>query len=358
MKQASKDDSLVIEWYLPTVVRDERRYQMLNAACEKLGAVQDIELVLGHSLNITRDILSTSVDAIITKQIADLKVNELQCDVSCVDWNKVIEAAIFRNPPFEPGDKEKGFRDLVILETFSQLVESSPTTPASCRLCLVTADGILRTAAETRFHGKNNVICYPTIEDLQSMINTLASDVNEIYANEVKKRATTIFRERGNKSSLFYKEAVLDRIVLKFHQKLDEVPGYADEAKLKSFTIGAPTLRSKQKSTWHWSSIVSITQIALKSDSFSFRDAEESDEDRALATAKAEFEVNWSFILTKNDVIRSAKISDIVFVEKEWKKENSLSQLLRRFRKAHDLLGPLNRSSDINTDTPEVSPDE
>src|SRR5204862_86291 len=146
-----------IRWYLPHVVRCEREFQMRENGVALLPAVQKIERVLGHNLNITESVIVSQIEQLISKQLGDVGIEVLKLDIDKVDWSRVIDDSVYRLPPFEKGDKEKGFRDLVVLETVLQLVETSPTTPRVCRIALVTDDDLLTTAVQTRTVGRKNV---------------------------------------------------------------------------------------------------------------------------------------------------------------------------------------------------------
>jgi hypothetical protein len=61
---------------------------------------------------------------------------ELGIATKKVNWNEVINSAVLKLPPFEAGEKEKGFRDALILEAFSQLAEAAPKSSASARMIL------------------------------------------------------------------------------------------------------------------------------------------------------------------------------------------------------------------------------
>ena len=55
----SQHSDLSIKWYLPNIVVDERRYQMEYEAFSLFPYVAKLERLLGHNLNITKDILKT-----------------------------------------------------------------------------------------------------------------------------------------------------------------------------------------------------------------------------------------------------------------------------------------------------------
>ena len=54
----SNHKDLTIEWYLPSIVRHERQYQMKLAASRLLREVAKVEDLLGHGLNINEEILN------------------------------------------------------------------------------------------------------------------------------------------------------------------------------------------------------------------------------------------------------------------------------------------------------------
>ena len=41
--------------------------------------------------------------------VKDLKLQILPVDAQGVDWNKIMSDAAFREPPFSPGKRKKGF---------------------------------------------------------------------------------------------------------------------------------------------------------------------------------------------------------------------------------------------------------
>lgn len=119
---------LTIHWIIPEIVRQERQFQMLQAALQFLPAIEKIERLLGHNLNITRDILEMRVREAIDRQIDQYGITIQSLNPSNVDWKRLIDDASYRRPPFEPGDKEKGFKDAIIIETFVQIVAISPAS--------------------------------------------------------------------------------------------------------------------------------------------------------------------------------------------------------------------------------------
>jgi hypothetical protein len=67
-------------------------------------------------------------------QLAAAGLVELGVDESKIDLKNLILRSVTRQAPFDPGEKEKGFRDAIILETFYQKVENLPTSSQVCRI--------------------------------------------------------------------------------------------------------------------------------------------------------------------------------------------------------------------------------
>src|SRR5882762_2606273 len=78
----AKHHDLTVVWYIPEMVRLERRYQMLKGAQDLMPSIRRMERLLSVNLAITDDILGDRVDANITKQFANLGVKSLPLDVT------------------------------------------------------------------------------------------------------------------------------------------------------------------------------------------------------------------------------------------------------------------------------------
>jgi hypothetical protein len=163
----SKYPDLDISWYLPEVVRHERQYQMQIEALKLRGAINKIERLLGHNLALTEQVLVDRVKAKIDEKEKDLGLQEIKLDHAKIDWGTVIHAASYRIPPFQPGEKEKGFRDMMVAESFLQLLADSPKTPNVCRVVLVSDDQLLSKAIQERIASSPNASVIPSVEELK-----------------------------------------------------------------------------------------------------------------------------------------------------------------------------------------------
>ena len=104
-----------------------------------LPTIERLERLLGHNLNITSDILETRVQAAVDKQVQNYSIAVHPLNPADVDWQRLMIDAAYRKAPFQLGEKEKGFRDALILETFMQVVAATPTSRSVARVALFLA---------------------------------------------------------------------------------------------------------------------------------------------------------------------------------------------------------------------------
>lgn len=348
---------LKILWYLPTVVKGEREYQMLNQGEELLPYVQKLERLLGHNLNITTDILKHRVSQIIEDQLKSLGLIELSLDMTKVDWAGLISASCFRQPPFSGEGGEKGFRDAVIAETFYQLIESSPTSKSLCRLIMVTGDRLLAEAVRSRTHGSTNVQVLSSVDELKGLISTLVSEVTEEYVSKHQDRVRAFFFQEGNDDCLYQKMNISELIEKQYRDRFQELPSGASRRKQGTWYIHSPQFVKKEAQTVFWS-----TRITVETEAYKLIDAEPQafrglrvlgdaavlmppPEERlafklpslgtardipttpAIArestrkhinTGKTIFEILWSIQITTRNNIRNPKIHSIDYVGTDW----------------------------------------
>lgn len=257
-----KDVRLV--WYLPEVVQLERKYQMLEAARGLLPSVEKLERLLGHGLSITDEILADRVSSAVGKQVAALGLHVVSLDPARVDWPKLIDDAASRKPPFEAGKHEKGFRDAIVAETFLQLVSESPKSPSACRIALVTADGLLGLTLEARTYQASNVRILRSLDDLSDLINTLVADVTEEFVKTIREEAAKCFFVKDDKTTLYYKMELRQRITAQYEAELHVIPAGAEYRKNGTWYISQPRFSKKVGQKVHWVSTIRVAATAYK----------------------------------------------------------------------------------------------
>ncbi len=349
---------LKTSWHLPEVVMHERQYQMIQKANDHLISLEKIERLLGHKLGITHETLKGLVEVAVSRQMLELKIHKLSLDHTKVDWSQLITNAAYRIAPFEHGDKEKGFRDSLVLESFMQLIAGSPKTPSKCRIALVTNDTKLSDAANSRIQGMHNSTVLNNLDDLRALINTLASEVSEEYIQQMQIKAANIFFvDKDNKEALYYKEKISDRISEDFSEQLKEVPVADGIRKRSGISIVRPRFVKKDKQRIYWTSRINFkaeiflntpkakiqqqftggllglssmvppspSTSALSSLLSSYvasqgikQQVELPQEQKLIRTGISKFEVNWSVSISSAQKLIKPIVDSIIFTESEW----------------------------------------
>ncbi len=264
VEDARRHRDIQVSWYIPEIVKLERMYQMQEAAREILPALAKLERLLGHSFGIGEELLDERVNSAIDRQVTSLGIHLLPLDVAKVDWNRVVEDAAARRPPFDAGKHEKGFRDAIVAETFLQLVDSSPKSASSCRLTLVTGDERLALATDERTRDSANVRTVRSLEELKDLINTVVGDVTEEFLKGIRDAASRCFFVKGDQSTLFYKADVRGRITSQFSADLERLPPGASVRRNGTWYISAPRFSEKRGQRVHWVTTVRVAAKALK----------------------------------------------------------------------------------------------
>ena len=363
----SNHPDLKLNWCLPEIVMHERQFQMVRKGLELLPSVQKLETLLGHNLNITAEIIEERVRDTVGKQITNRSIQICQLVLNEVDWASIITNSAYRRPPFEIGEKEKGFRDALIAETFMQIVSNSPTTPRICRIALVTGDKLLSDAVRNRTEGSANVRILASLEELKSLINTLVAEVTEEFVAGIQEQAKEYFFIAEDKGTLYYLEKVRETIREKFSAQLEELAEGASKRKNSTWRIGPPRFVKKERQRVFWASRITVdaeaytewfpnvtlaaypTQplsLIIPSSSHYLPEPERIEPDRIVykthydpassyyimpghdpspkmqevlvTKGKSTFEVIWSVIVTAGRKFRSPRIESVAFVETSW----------------------------------------
>jgi hypothetical protein len=212
-------------------------------------AINRIERLLDHNLALTDQVLLDHVRLKIEAKEQELSLQEIKLDHSLVDWAKIIHAAAYRNPPFEVGEKEKGFRDALVAESFLQLLAASPKTPSLCKVVLVTSDELLTRAVKERIADSSNASVLANVEELKGLINTIVSNVGEEFIAQIKPKADKLFFvSSDDKEAVFYKDKIRERLGEKFIAELQAQPQGTTFRDNGKWLIHLPNFSKKRRS--------------------------------------------------------------------------------------------------------------
>jgi len=204
-----------------------------------------------------------------------------------------MNRAVYRHPPFESGETEKGFRDSIIAETFLQLFQKSPKTPSACRIAVVTNDKLLSEYTRACTRDAKNVRVLYSISELESLINTLVSEVTEEFVAELEDKAKKYFFEEENQDCLFYKEKIRARINSSYKQELEKIPREGLLRENGTWWINPPVFAKKEQRRLFY-----MTPILVKAKLFKFESATSSISDvSSLGLNAAQLHTTPSFEL-------------------------------------------------------------
>lgn len=258
INENSEHTDLDIEWHIPDIVVGERRFQMLSKANELLPSMQKMERLLGHGFGIGDDTLELHVNRAIDACINESQFIVTGVDTAKVNWNEIISRSVNRKPPFEDNEKEKGFRDSVIAHSFMQLHSVSPSTPAICRLALVSEDKKLVEYVQELTGSAKNIRILNSLDELESLINTLVSEIPEDFAEELTNKASKLFFEKENEKTVYYKHDIRDKIKEQYSDELKKSPmeSLTKNTMGKTWWISEPVFIKKDKSRVYWTTSV------------------------------------------------------------------------------------------------------
>ena len=323
-------------WHIPEVVLKERTFQMNKKGNELLPNVQKLERILGHNLNISSEIIRSRIDETIKKQLEKYQIHTAKTDTTKVDWETLINKALNRQPPFEDNEKEKGFRDALILECLMQLIKNSPTTKSICRIAFISNDGLLNVAATQATSSASNVNVFSNIDELVSLINILTSQITEETITSISAESGKLFFTKDDETSLYFTEGVRKEITEDYATQLSAKQEGADKRENGSWWINKPGFEKKDKQRVFWKSIIEVdfeefktsiessstksildliqkkesTNPFLSTSAPSFQTKKEK-----VGEGKTRFEVLWSVTLTTNKKLKNPKVDSIKYVD-------------------------------------------
>jgi hypothetical protein len=262
IRELAKVRDVRVLWYLPEAVRMEREFQMVTAADQQLNEFRGIEKLLQTDFKVSKDVVVSAIGSIIEKTIADHKVSIIKLDPSKVDWLTLIRDAILRNPPFEIGEKEKGFRDAIIIEACFQQAEELAAKDPNCRIVFLANDDLMVAAVETRAGkiGKNFSVVR-RLTELSSAINAVPAHLSPTEIRDILSTAASRFYQRADQTTLYYSAKVKNKITEKFSSTLAGRPDNISKDTPVEFVnveVGTPTFRSKNGDILQFETIVTF----------------------------------------------------------------------------------------------------
>lgn len=209
-----------IEFLLPDIVRAELVFRKVEYA---LQLTADAEKKLRTLARLTsspeqvvdvRDSLRNKIEERIDEWCKEIGASIAPIPIEKIDWQKLIEAAVWHLPPFSPSNvkSEKGFKDALILETASAILAANQQKS----VVFVTGDHLLRDAAIKRHEGTDLFTTYERLGDYLSYLKLLSQKAAQKFATKALETAPRVFFDPQSEDCVFLKFKIRETIEERF----------------------------------------------------------------------------------------------------------------------------------------------
>ncbi len=208
-----------MELVIPQVVYEELLFQQTTSASKSLEratkAFAEVSAVtakpLAHRLTVPR--LKQHVRRKLDKWVIDRGAAVRPVPCAAIDWEKLIEKALWREPPFaydprNPGS-EKGFRDALVMET---VVEYCRTETRDVIPVFICEDNLLRTAAQRELRDDRRVLFYDSMEGFSSYVRLTKEQLTEQFIKLIMSRAKERFFQKDDQTTLYYRGNIKEQL--------------------------------------------------------------------------------------------------------------------------------------------------
>lgn len=270
-------DSFPMELKIPFVVAGEILYQQ-TAAAKKL--LIDANLKIEQLSSITEKKYKHRIDeSRIKKEIENRFQNWVNSKnaeivptpVEEIDWGDVVSRSIWRKIPFTRDEKnpknEKGFRDMMILETLANICKNELNEKNIVFIC---GDKALKKSAEIKLNEIDKFSAYESLKDFESFIELTQRDLTEEFVRKILFRAREKFFERDDRNCLIYKYDLMKnirekhKVVLSPHEEKRKPSGFfpiippeIKPLEEESAYVQNPQFdRVEDKTIYHWKSVI------------------------------------------------------------------------------------------------------
>lgn len=257
-----------LELVVPSVVRGELLFQQCTSASKSLQqanehlskACQVIDA--SYPTKLTPEKIRQHTEEKVDAWIASLKGRVAPTPFAAIDWQRLCEAAVWREAPFEMDAKnsenEKGFRDALILET---VLDVSKQDQRQVNIAFLCNDSLLRTTAAQRLKGDVRFACYESVGDFASYLKLTREKLDKEFIKQIVLRAAEKFYTKDDPNCLWLKERMWERIPKEQEERLkldSETLGWLWEAEgPHHWRVSGPEFQKiTPERTYHWKTVV------------------------------------------------------------------------------------------------------
>lgn len=207
---------------IPEVVRGELLYQQSSSALTSLErANKQFETLsniadASYKHRITTQRVYRDIEKRFERWLANTRVDIQPTPLKSIDWQRLINDAIWRKPPFiGEKDREKGFRDALILETVCSLSTKEQNTD----IAFISRDRLLRETASSRLDNLDNFSVYESVDEFSSYLKLTKEKLTSEFVRAIQKRARNKFYNAKHHTGLAVTQKIVDSIRNEFAEK-------------------------------------------------------------------------------------------------------------------------------------------
>lgn len=245
----SHHGDLAVQWIVPQIVRDEREHQLRLGFREVLKPLAKAKDLLSLDIELSEETLHNAISNRVNTKLRDLKIVIAPCDHSKVDWEEIARKAAFRTPPFEHGDKEKGFKDALVCETFHQL---SASVTGKDAIVLVSNDALVLQAVLAR---DPHARVLKGLSELNDDIALKVAHVDSATQEDIESKASKFLLDGDN---AFWTRCNLTDFIW---ERYLQITGASSNVERAAHSISHPRLTQKVGNRVSFSNIYSVSPM-------------------------------------------------------------------------------------------------
>jgi hypothetical protein len=329
--------SFNLDLFVPEVVKGELLFQQATSA---IKARKTIDECMDKVNSITEkryrhqirdDEIKSRVELRFDKWLKSFNGKILVTPYRRIKWKDVIHASIWREPPFEfnekDKDKEKGFRDAVILETIADFCTKNNRDISIAFIC---DDELLRETSDKRLSKETRFTTYESLEEFGSYLKLTQEELTNQFIRSILRKASEKFFKRGDPSCLFRQYNLDTDLKEKFKTYFDDPilseptqigtagivgdmlvkPSAWSSATYGRFWIGRAQFKELEgRNIYHWLNIVTHARL-FERDPFDISDSDiwiaPEDMKKEEKILLLPFHIVW-----KSKVLRDARFFDL-----------------------------------------------
>jgi|WetSurMetagenome_2_1015567.scaffolds.fasta_scaffold12985_4 hypothetical protein len=250
------DKSIQLVWFIPEIAMRERHYQILQALLENKKWAHNFTRIFDLEVDLSKESLEYRVQKIQEEAVRRNGIRIQKLNIVETDWNGVIYDSINRNPPFRKSDKEEGFRDSLILQTFLQILKESKD---SKKVFFITDDELLMRALKERIDNpKVDLSCYSLLILEGRLKEIQLPDPEQNVLEKVRALVEILFIRPDSKEGFYYSEKIEEKIFAKYHSEFSKLPESAEYREIGLRQINPPQYLKKENDRYFWNSRINI----------------------------------------------------------------------------------------------------